>query len=324
MAHVPRKILLASPRGYCAGVDRAVRTVEEALELFGRPVYVRHEIVHNRHVVEDLTGRGAVFVEGEDEVPEGEIVVLSAHGAAPAVYAGARRRGLRTIDATCPLVTKVHVEARNFARDGYSIVLIGHEGHQEVVGTMGEAPGRMVLVGSEAEVDALDPADGGKIAYLTQTTLSVEETRGIVARLKERFPGIVGPKRDDICYATTNRQAAVKELALESDLVLVIGSKNSSNSSRLVEVARECGVASHLIDDEREVREEWLEGVDVLGVASGASAPERLVGRLLESFRERGVDDIGQISGAEEDVRFMMPREIRRRRERKSAGSRSA
>jgi 4-hydroxy-3-methylbut-2-enyl diphosphate reductase len=239
---MPEKLLLATPRGYCAGVDRAVQTVERALELYGPPVYVRKEIVHNKHVVDQLRSRGAIFVDSETEVPEGSTVVFSAHGVAPSVHLGAQKRHLSTIDATCPLVTKVHVEARKFAAQGYTIVLVGHDGHEEVEGTMGEAPERIVLVESVEDVDRLEIEDPEKIAYITQTTLSVDETRGVINRLRERFPAAVGPRTDDICYATTNRQSAVKELAARCDLVLVIGSRNSSNSNRLVEVARECGV----------------------------------------------------------------------------------
>src|SRR5205807_6222799 len=246
---LPEKLLLATPRGYCAGVDRAVQTVERALDLYGPPVYVRKEIVHNKHVVDQLRQRGAIFVESETDVPEGSTVVFSAHGVAPSVHSGARERSLRTIDATCPLVTKVHVEAKKFAAEGYTIVLIGHAGHEEVEGTMGEAPDQIVLVQSTDDVDALELDDPGRVAYISQTTLSVDETRAIINRLRERFPAIVGPRTDDICYATTNRQAAVKQLARECDLVLVIGSRNSSNSNRLVEVAREHGAESHLIDN---------------------------------------------------------------------------
>src|SRR5882757_6706131 len=249
----PKRVLLAAPRGYCAGVDRAVQTVERALEVHGAPVYVRKEIVHNKHVVEELSKRGAIFVEEETEVPEGEMVVFSAHGVAPAVHDNAAARRLRTIDATCPLVTKVHVEARRFATDGYTIVMIGHEGHEEVEGTTGEAPESIVLVQTVEEVETLEIPDPERIAYITQTTLSVDETSSIIARLKEKFPNAVGPKTDDICYATTNRQQAVKALAAECDLVLVIGSTNSSNSNRLVEVARERGAASYLIDTHIEV-----------------------------------------------------------------------
>src|SRR5947208_6762179 len=281
MVKAPEKLLLAGPSGYCAGVDRAVKTVERALELYGPPVYVRKEIVHNKHVVEQLRERGAIFVEDEGEVPEGKTVVFSAHGVAPSVHAGAAARSLKTIDATCPLVTKVHVEAKKFAAQGYTIVLIGHEGHEEVEGTMGEAPDHIVLVETEEDVDRLEVPDADRIAYISQTTLSVDETRAIITRLRTRFPNITGPRTDDICYATTNRQAAVKQMAEQCDLVLVIGSKNSSNSNRLVEVAREHGAAAHLIDNEGEVREEWLEGVRVVGITSGASAPDELVQRLV-------------------------------------------
>src|ERR671935_2015601 len=280
MAFAPEKLLLAAPRGYCAGVDRAVQTVERALDLYGAPVYVRKEIVHNKHVVEELRKRGAIFVEEETEVPQGEMVVFSAHGVAPSVHANAAKRQLRTIDATCPLVTKVHVEARKFAKQRYTIILVGHAGHEEVEGTTGEAPDNIVLVQSAEEVDRLELDDPDHVAYITQTTLSVDETSGIIERLKQKFPNIVGPKSDDICYATTNRQIAVKELARQCDLVLVIGSANSSNSNRLVEVAREHGADSYLIDNHTQVREEWLEGVETVGITSGASAPEELGERL--------------------------------------------
>jgi 4-hydroxy-3-methylbut-2-enyl diphosphate reductase len=311
MADAPTKLLLASPRGYCAGVDRAVQTVERALELHGAPVYVRKEIVHNKHVVEELRERGAIFVEQETEVPEGSTVVFSAHGVAPSVHANAAERRLFAIDATCPLVTKVHVEAKKFAAEGYTIVLIGHAGHEEVEGTMGEAPESIVLVETEADVDALEVADPEKLAYVTQTTLSVDETRAIINRLRERFPSIIGPRTDDICYATTNRQAAVKQMAPHCDLVLVIGSRNSSNSNRLVEVAREHGADSHLIDSEEQVREEWLEGTRVVGITSGASAPEELVQRLVAFFRARGTEQVEEFEVVQEDVRFMLPKTIR-------------
>jgi 4-hydroxy-3-methylbut-2-enyl diphosphate reductase len=312
VASAPEKLLLAAPRGYCAGVDRAVQTVERALDLYGAPVYVRKEIVHNKHVVEQLRERGAVFVDQETEVPEGETVVFSAHGVAPSVHGNAAGRGLRTIDATCPLVTKVHVEAKKFAAQGYTIVLIGHAGHEEVEGTMGEAPESIVLIETEADVDTLEVDDPERVAYISQTTLAVDETRAIIARLRERFPSITGPRTDDICYATTNRQAAVRQMARECDLVLVIGSANSSNSNRLVEVARDHGADSHLIDNETEVREEWLEGVRTVGISSGASAPEELVQRLVDFFRARGTDDVSEFEVVQEDVRFMLPREIRR------------
>jgi 4-hydroxy-3-methylbut-2-enyl diphosphate reductase len=313
-AHGPntvRRLLLAAPRGYCAGVDRAVQTVERALELHGPPVYVRKEIVHNKHVVEQLRARGAIFVDQETEVPEGSVTVFSAHGVAPSVHANAAVRGLRTIDATCPLVTKVHVEAKRFAADGYTIILIGHNGHEEVEGTMGEAPESIVLVETEQDVAALEVRDPEKVAFISQTTLSVDETTAIIERLRERFPAIVGPRTDDICYATTNRQAAVKQMASHCDLVLVIGSRNSSNSQRLVEVARDYGAEAHLVDNESEVREEWLDGKRVVGISSGASAPEELVQRLVAFFRARGVDDVSEFDVISEDVRFMLPKTIR-------------
>ena len=312
MAASVETLLLAAPRGYCAGVDRAVQTVERALELYGAPVYVRKEIVHNKHVVEQLRERGAIFVdELDDSIPEGAMTVFSAHGVAPKVHADAERRRLRTIDATCPLVTKVHREAIKFAADGYTIVLIGHGGHEEVEGTMGEAPENIVLVETEEDADRLEVDDPERIAYISQTTLSVDETRAIIARLRERFPAITGPRTDDICYATTNRQAAVKQLATECDLVLVIGSQNSSNSQRLVEVAREHGADSYLIDNAGQVDEAWLEGKRVVGISSGASAPEELVAALVDLFRERGVTDVSELEVVREDVRFMLPKRIR-------------
>ena len=307
----PEKLLLAAPRGYCAGVDRAVRTVERALELYGAPVYVRKEIVHNKHVVDQLRSKGAVFVESETEVPEGATVVFSAHGVAPSVHANARRRALQTIDATCPLVTKVHVEARKFAADGYTIVLVGHAGHEEVEGTMGEASDHIILIESAQDVDRLAVRDPNRVAYISQTTLSVDETHGIIERLRERFPAIIGPRTEDICYATTNRQAAVRQLARQCELVLVIGSRNSSNSNRLVEVAREHGADSHLIDDEGQMRDEWLTGKRVVGITSGASAPEDLVQRLVDYFRARGTSNVRELEVVQEDVRFMLPRVIR-------------
>jgi 4-hydroxy-3-methylbut-2-enyl diphosphate reductase len=312
MASAPEKLLLAAPRGYCAGVDRAVQTVEQALALYGAPVYVRKEIVHNKHVVETLREKGAIFVdELDDSIPEGAMTVFSAHGVSPAVHADAERRSLRTIDATCPLVTKVHREAVKFAADGYTIVLIGHAGHEEVEGTMGEAPEHIVLVETEADVEALEVEDPSKVAYISQTTLSVDETRAIINRLREKFPAITGPRTDDICYATTNRQLAVKQMAAQCDLVLVIGSRNSSNSVRLVEVARDYGAASYLIDNEAQVEEEWLEGARVVGISSGASAPEELVQRLVAFFRERGTEQVEEFEVIQEDVRFMLPKTIR-------------
>jgi 4-hydroxy-3-methylbut-2-en-1-yl diphosphate reductase len=311
VSNTVEKLLLAAPRGYCAGVDRAVQTVERALEIHGAPVYVRKEIVHNKHVVERLRERGAIFVEEQTEVPEGAVCVFSAHGVAPSVRSGASERGLQTIDATCPLVTKVHREAVRFAEEGYTIVLVGHDGHEEVEGTMGEAPEQIVLVQSEQDVEELELKDTERVAYVTQTTLAVNETSAIIARLRERFPSIVGPRTDDICYATTNRQAAVKQMAASCDLMLVIGSQNSSNSVRLVEVARLCGTDAHLIDNAGEVRDEWLHGVRVVGISSGASAPENLVGELVEFFRARGVRDVSEFDVVREDVRFMLPKQIR-------------
>jgi 4-hydroxy-3-methylbut-2-enyl diphosphate reductase len=307
-----KRILLASPRGYCAGVERAVETVEKSLDLYGAPVYVRKQIVHNLHVVHELEERGAIFVESEDEVPEGATLVLSAHGVAPSVRANADSRQLQTIDATCPLVTKVHAQAKRYAAAGYTVLLIGHGGHEEVVGTMGEAPDSIVLVESVEDAKALDLPVDEKLAYITQTTLSVDETSVIITALRERFPNIHAPKKEDICYATSNRQWAVKEMLAEVDLLLVIGSRNSSNSNRLVEVARAGGVAAHLVDDETEIDEAWLEGVETVGVTSGASAPETLVQRVCTWFRERGVTDIEPYQMVQEDVEFRLPVELRR------------
>jgi 4-hydroxy-3-methylbut-2-enyl diphosphate reductase len=289
-----------------------VDTVERALDHFGAPVYVRKEIVHNWHVVQELTARGAVFVDSELDVPEGAAVVLSAHGVAPEVYANSEALQLQVLDATCPLVTKVHVEAKRYAAAGYTIVLIGHEGHEEVVGTMGEAPDAIRLIGSTAEIAGLDIPDPQKVAYITQTTLSVDETLEIIAALREHYPAIVGPKKDDICYATQNRQNAVKELALEVDLVLVIGSRNSSNSNRLVDVTRELGVPAHLIDDESDIDPDWLDGVDTVGITSGASAPESLVERVIAHFRALGVERVDSHELVNENVHFSLPLELRR------------
>jgi len=307
----PERLLLASPRGYCAGVDRAVQTVERALELYGAPIYVRKEIVHNKHVVDSLRERGAIFVEDESDVPEEQTVVFSAHGVSPQVHENAHARRLDTIDATCPLVTKVHVEARKFADEGYTIFLIGHEGHEEVEGTMGEVPDRMILVETEADVAALEPEDPNRVAYISQTTLSVDETTRIIDCLRERFPNIKGPRTDDICYATTNRQAAVKELAPLCDLVLVIGSRNSSNSNRLVEVARDCGTEAYLVDNEQQVEDSWVEGKKTVGITSGASAPEELVQRLVGLFRSKRDIEVSELEVIDEDVRFMLPKKIR-------------
>jgi 4-hydroxy-3-methylbut-2-enyl diphosphate reductase len=293
-------------------VERAVETVERALSLYGAPVYVRKQIVHNAHVVRELEGRGAVFVEDEADVPVGATLVLSAHGVAPSVYERSAERKLHTIDATCPLVSKVHVQARRYAADGNRIVLIGHAGHEEVVGTMGEAPEATILVQSVEEAEALELPPDTPVAYITQTTLSVDETAEIIEVLKRRFPAIRGPQREDICYATSNRQWAVKELLGEVDLLLVIGSRNSSNSNRLVEVARAAGVPAHLIDDETDIDAGWLEGVETVGVTSGASAPERLVERVSDWFRAYGVREITPFASVYEDVVFRLPVELRR------------
>jgi 4-hydroxy-3-methylbut-2-enyl diphosphate reductase len=301
---VPTKVLLAAPRGYCAGVERAVEAVERALEIHGRPVYVRKQIVHNAHVVRDLEAKGAVFVEEETEVPEGAVVVLSAHGVAPQVYANAERRRLTVLDATCPLVTKVHLEARRFAGHGRTIVLIGHAGHEEVVGTTGQAPDGTILVQNVDEARSVQVPDPENLSYLTQTTLSVDETNEIVEALRERFPSIQGPPREDICYATQNRQDAIKEVARRSDVVLVIGSDNSSNSNRLAEVARDLGTRAYLVDDETEVDPAWLEGARVVGLTSGASAPERLVDRLLAWLAAQGATEVEEVRLAEEHLRF--------------------
>ena len=305
------KVLLASPRGYCAGVDRAVDAVERAIAKHGAPVYVRKQIVHNLHVVRDLESKGAVFVEEETEVPEGAVVVLSAHGVAPDVYSNSRVRDLEVIDATCPLVTKVHVEARRFAAAGDTIILIGHAGHEEVVGTTGQAPERTILVQSPEEALTVEVPDAENLSYLTQTTLSVDETNEILAILRERFPAIQGPPREDICYATQNRQDAVKEIAPRVDVLLVIGSMNSSNSNRLAEVARELGTPGYLVDDESHVDPAWLEGASTIGLTSGASAPEWLVDRMLAWLASQGFDDVEIVTLAEERVRFSLPAGVR-------------
>jgi 4-hydroxy-3-methylbut-2-en-1-yl diphosphate reductase len=305
-------VLLASPRGYCAGVDRAVQAVEQALDRYGAPVYVRKQIVHNSHVVRTLEERGAIFVDETEEVPEGAIVVFSAHGVAPVVHEEASRRSLRTIDATCPLVTKVHAEARRFAREDYDILLIGHEGHEEVVGTTGEAPERVHLVDGPGAVDGLQVRDPEKVAWLSQTTLSVDETLETVAALRRRFPKLMDPPSDDICYATQNRQTAVKQIAAEAELVLVVGSPNSSNSVRLVEVARDSGAsAAYLVDNVTQVDESWLTGVDTVGVTSGASVPETLVNQVLDWLRDRGYGEAQQLVSAEETLTFALPHELR-------------
>jgi len=308
-----RQVLLAAPRGYCAGVDRAVQTVEEALELNGAPVYVRKEIVHNQHVVRTLEERGAIFVDETDEVPEGALVVFSAHGVAPIVHQEAAARNLRTIDATCPLVTKVHNEARRFAEDGFDILLIGHDGHEEVVGTTGEAPDRITLVGGPGEASEIVVANPEKIAWLSQTTLSVDETMETVEKLRERFPLLVDPPSDDICYATQNRQSSVKLIAEQSDVVIVVGSGNSSNSVRLVEVALDAGAgAAYRVDHAAEIEEVWVEGATTIGVTSGASVPEILVDGVLEWLAARDFKDVKEVSAAEEKLVFALPQELRR------------
>jgi 4-hydroxy-3-methylbut-2-enyl diphosphate reductase len=305
-----KKVILLTPRGFCAGVVRAIDVVKIALDLYGPPIYVRKEIVHNRHVVDELRGSGAIFIEELDEVPQGARVIFSAHGVSPAVREEAKQRGLRVIDATCPLVTKVHLEAVKFARIGYTIILIGHRDHDEVIGTLGEAPESTVLVCSEKEVDQLEIKDPNRVCYLTQTTLSLDETRGIVARLKERFPAIVGPPAQDICYATENRQLAVKAAVPLSQLLLVVGSRNSSNSRRLVEVCQKAGVPAHLVDDEHDVDAAWMEGVETVAVTAGASAPEKLVGRLISSLSQYGFHQVEEMEIKEEDVRFSLPAEL--------------
>ncbi|MGH2759806.1 MAG: 4-hydroxy-3-methylbut-2-enyl diphosphate reductase [Actinomycetota bacterium] len=304
------KVLLAAPRGWCAGVDRAVDIVERALDRYGPPIYVRKQIVHNRHVVEGLERRGAIFVDEVTEVPQGSICVLSAHGSAPIVYETARERDLQVIDATCPLVTKVHVEAIRFANRERTIVLIGHAGHEEVEGTMGQAPARTVLVQDAGEAEGLEVADPDNVSYITQTTLSVDDTKEIVETLRRRFPNIKAPTKSDICYATTNRQAAVKVLARRAPLVLVIGAPNSSNSLRMVEVARQHGAQSYLIEDETQIDPQWLDGMTVVGLSSSASAPEWLVDRVLAHLRGPGELEVEEVRVVDEDVRFPLPKEV--------------
>jgi 4-hydroxy-3-methylbut-2-enyl diphosphate reductase len=307
-----KRVLLAEPRGYCAGVDRAVETVERALEKHGAPVYVRHEIVHNRHVVETLAQAGAIFVNETDQVPEGSIVVFSAHGVAPTVHQNAAERNLQVIDATCPLVTKVHNEAKRFAREDYDILLIGHEGHEEVIGTAGEAPDHVQLVDGPDGVDRVTVRDPSKVIWLSQTTLSVDETMETVAQLRERFPTLQDPPSDDICYATQNRQGAVKAMAPECDLVIVVGSRNSSNSVRLVEVALGAGAgAAHLVDYAEDIDTSWFDGVTTVGVTSGASVPEILVRGALERLAGLGYDTVQTVTTANETLVFALPREIR-------------
>lgn len=308
-----RRVLVAKPRGYCAGVDRAVQAVEKALEQYGAPIYVRKQIVHNTHVVKTLEQRGAIFVEETEEVPEGAIVVFSAHGVSPTVHQEAAQRGLKTIDATCPLVTKVHNEAKRFASQDYDILLIGHEGHEEVEGTAGEAPAHIRLVDGLDAVGAVQVRDPERLVWLSQTTLSVDETTETVSRLKERFPNLIDPPSDDICYATQNRQVAVKEIAAEAQLVIVVGSENSSNSKRLVEVALDHGAAaSYLVDDASLIKDEWFDGVTTVGVTSGASVPEELVAGVLARLATHGFDDVEEVESVQESVRFALPHELRR------------
>jgi 4-hydroxy-3-methylbut-2-enyl diphosphate reductase len=306
------RVILAAPRGFCAGVDRAIDIVNLALQLYGTPVYVRKEIVHNAHVVQELRGRGAVFVDELDEVPDGGRVIFSAHGISPQVRTQAAAKGLQVIDATCPLVTKVHLEALKFTRDGRWIILVGHAGHDEVIGTMGHVPGRMALVGSVEEAERVEVPDSDRVSVITQTTLSIDDTRDIIAVLRRRFPKAVFPPKDDICYATQNRQMAVKDMAGVVDLLLVIGSPNSSNSMRLVEVAQAAGVRAYLIDDISEMDPRWLERVRTVGITAGASAPEHLVQEAVEFFRRMGVSRVEEVDGIREDVVFALPPEIQR------------
>lgn len=305
------KVYLAYPRGFCAGVDRAIEIVERALKLFGKPIYVRHAIVHNRYVVKSLEQKGAVFVEDISEIPEGSIVIFSAHGVSPKVREEARRRNLKVIDATCPLVHKVHKEVRKFAEEGYTIILVGHRGHVEVEGTMGEAPDKVILVENLEDAERVEVPDANKVALTTQTTLSVDDTKEIIEVLRRRFPNIVLPKADDICYATQNRQDAVKKLAKISDVVLVIGSKESSNSNRLREVAEKVGSRSFLIEDESHIREEWLENVKAVGITSGASTPEVLVRRVVWKLLEMGGEYVEELDGIRENVKFALPEEVK-------------
>lgn len=307
-----KRVIIASHRGYCAGVERAVETVERALEIWGPPVYVRKQIVHNTHVVRDMEARGAIFVESAAAVPRGGRLVLAAHGVAPGVYRTAAARNLATIDATCPLVRKVHAEVRRFADAGYCVILIGHAGHEEVVGTAGEAPGAVVLVETLQQARAVEVPDPERLAYVTQTTLSIDETAEIIAALQERFPTIIGPRKEDICYATTNRQRAVQEMLPEIDALLVIGSSNSSNSTRLVETARTGAVAAYMIEDESELDETWLEGLETVGLTSGASAPEKLLVGVCDWFRARGVTEIAPYASRSEGVSFKLPVEVDR------------
>jgi 4-hydroxy-3-methylbut-2-en-1-yl diphosphate reductase len=307
---VAKKILIAAPRGFCAGVDRAVEIVEKALVKHGPPVYVRKQIVHNLHVVRGLEAKGAIFVDSEQEIPEGSVCVLSAHGSAPTVYANARARNLTLIDATCPLVTKVHVEAQRFSKQGKTIVLIGHNGHEEVEGTFGQAPDRTIVVQNAEEAAALSVNDPENLAFVSQTTLSVDESQSVVGALRKKFPLIVGPTKDDICYASQNRQVAVRKIAAMADLVLVVGSMNSSNSNRLVEVAREAGAESHLVENESGILQEWVDRAETIGISSGASTPEVLVDRVIAHLASRGIVQIEEVRVATEDIRFPLPASV--------------
>jgi len=304
------KLILATPRGFCAGVDRAIDVVKIALDLYDEPVYVRKEIVHNRHVVDELRKKGAIFVDDLDEVPDGALVIYSAHGVSPEVRAQAAAKRLKVIDATCPLVTKVHNEASKFAREGHSIILVGHKGHDEVIGTTGEAPDAITVIGSVEQLEELNVPDPTKVAVITQTTLSLDDTTGIVEALRRKFPALAFPSKEDICYATQNRQTALKELASRVDLILALGSQNSSNSKRLIEVAKGVGVRAHLIDDVSEINPAWLEGTRVIGVTAGASAPEHLVQGVVSYFKELGVTDIEEIESIKEEVNFGLPQEL--------------
>jgi 4-hydroxy-3-methylbut-2-en-1-yl diphosphate reductase len=313
-----KKVLLASPRGYCAGVDRAVIAVEKALDHYGAPVYVRKQIVHNKHVVSSLEKRGAIFVEEVDEVPQGSILVFSAHGVSPAVVAAAEARGLNTIDATCPLVTKVHREVQRFAKEDYDILLIGHEGHEEVEGTAGEAPEKVQIV--DVDIEGVRVRDPKKLIWLSQTTLSVDETMETVLKLREKYPSLQNPPSDDICYATQNRQVAIKKVGADSDLVIVVGSANSSNTVRLVEVALDAGAkAAYRVDFASEIEDAWFKGVETVGVSSGASVPEELVEEVLDYLAARGYGDVRNVTTAEEDVQFSLPKELRK--DLKAAGN---
>jgi len=308
----PEKILLAKPRGFCAGVERAIEVVEKALEVFPAPVYVYHEIVHNTHVVKNLGSRGAVFVDDLEEVPDGSVVIFSAHGISPEIRQTSQRKAFRVIDATCPLVTKVHVEAVQYARNGNTILLVGHEGHDEVIGTMGEAPDRIILIQTPEEVQTVKVPDPEKVAVITQTTLSLDDTRDIIASIRKRFPKAQFPPKDDICYATQNRQLSVKQIAEKADLILVIGSENSSNSARLAEVSQVLGARAYLIDDVTKIKSEWLEGVRVVGITAGASAPENLVQEVVEYFKKLGANDVEEVEVVREEVHFGIPADLSR------------